>query len=212
MSMYNLNEYSKNYSKTTGSFWNYYRNEPNTDLGGADNNINYSIKDSKSFDYKTSITGKIEGNNTKNEAEIVVPLKYLSNFWRTVDIPLINCEVSLALTRTENCVITNKAYRKADAETAVVRIDNPINAAFQIRDTNLHVPVVTLSTENDKKLLEKLRTRFKRTIKWNKYKSEMTNQTKTNNLNYLIDPTFTKTSRLFVLLKVLCIKCPNKRL
>ena len=183
MSMYNLNEYSKNYSKTTGSFWNYYRNEPNTDLGGADNNINYSIKDSKSFDYKTSITGKIEGNNTKNEAEIVVPLKYLSNFWRTVDIPLINCEVSLALTRTENCVITNKAYRKADAETAVVRIDNPINAAFQIRDTNLHVPVVTLSTENDKKLLGKLRTRFKRTIKWNKYKSEMTNQTKNNNLD-----------------------------
>ena len=183
MSMYNLNEYSKNYSKTTGSFWNYYRNEPNTDLGGADNNINYSIKDSKSFDYKTSITGKIEGNNTKNEAEIVVPLKYLSNFWRTVDIPLINCEVSLALTRTENCVITNKAYRKADAETAVVRIDNPINAAFQIRDTNLYVPVVTLSTENDKKLLEKLRTRFKRTIKWNKYKSEMTNQTKNNNLD-----------------------------
>ena len=183
MSMYNLIEYSKNYSKTTGSFWNYYRNEPNTDLGGADNSINYSIKDSKSFDYKTSITGKIEGNNTKNEAEIVVPLKYLSNFWRTVDIPLINCEVSLALTRTENCVITNKAYRKADAETAVVRIDNPINAAFQIRDTNLYVPVVTLSTENDKKLLEKLRARFKRTIKWNKYKSEMTNQTKNNNLD-----------------------------
>ena len=222
MSMYNLNEYSKNYSKTTGSFWNYYRNEPNTDLGGADNNINYSIKDSKSFDYKTSITGKIEGNNTKNEAKIVVPLKYLSNFWRTVDIPLINCEVSLALTRTENCVITNKAYRKADAETAVVRIDNPINAAFQIRDTNLQVPVVTLSTENDKKLLEKLRTRFKRTIKWNKYKSEMTNQTKNNNLYYLIDSTFTKVLRLFVLsfenenyrtsLQVLCTKCPNKRL
>ena len=135
---------------------------------------------------------------------------------------MINCKVSLALTRTENCVITNKAYRKADAETAVVRIDNPINAAFQIRDTNLHVPVVTLSTENDKKLLEKLRTRFKRTIKWNKYKSEMTNQTKNNNLYYLIDSTFTKVLRLFVLsfenenyrtsLQVLCTKCPNKRL
>ena len=82
MSMYNLNEYSKNYSKTTGSFWNYYRNEPNTDLGGADNNINYSIKDSKSFDYKTSITGKLEGNNTEKEVEIVLPLKHLSNFWR----------------------------------------------------------------------------------------------------------------------------------
>ena len=58
MPMYNLLEYSKNYSKTTGSFWNYYRDEPNSGVGGANNNINYSIKDLKSFDYKTSITGK----------------------------------------------------------------------------------------------------------------------------------------------------------
>ena len=65
MPMYNLLEYSKKYSKTTGRFWNYYRDEPNSGLGGADNNINYSIKDSKSLDYKTSITGKLEGNNTK---------------------------------------------------------------------------------------------------------------------------------------------------
>ena len=76
MPMYNLFEYSKNYSKTTGSFWNYYRDEPNSGVGGADNNINYSIKDSKSFDYKTSITGKLEGNNTEKEVEIVVPLKH----------------------------------------------------------------------------------------------------------------------------------------
>ena len=76
MSMYNLFVYSKNYSKTTGSFWNYYRDEPNSGVGDADNNINYSIKDSKSFDYKTSITGKLEGNNTEKEVEIVVPLKH----------------------------------------------------------------------------------------------------------------------------------------
>ena len=63
----------------------------------------------------------------------------------------------------------------------------------------MYVPVVFLSTENDKKLLEQLRTGFKRTIKWIKYRSEMTNQTKNNNLNYLIDPTFTKVKRLFVL-------------
>ena len=61
------------------------------------------------------------------------------------------------------------------------------------------VPVVTLSTENDKELLEQLRTGFKRTIKWNKYRSEITNQTKNNNLNYLVDPTFTKVNRVFVL-------------
>ena len=65
MPMYNLLDYSKSYSKTTGSLWNYYRDEPNSGLGGADNNINYSIKDSKSFDYKTSIAGKLEGNNRK---------------------------------------------------------------------------------------------------------------------------------------------------
>ena len=80
MTMYNLLKYSKNYSKTTGSFRNYYRDEPNSSLGGADSNIKYLIKDSKSFDYKTSITGKLEGNNTEREAEIIVPLKYLSNF------------------------------------------------------------------------------------------------------------------------------------
>ena len=80
MPMYNLLEYSKNYRKTTGSFWNYYRDEPNSGLGGDNNNIRYSVKDSKSFDYKTSITEKLEGNKTEKEAEIFVPLKYLSNF------------------------------------------------------------------------------------------------------------------------------------
>ena len=63
----------------------------------------------------------------------------------------------------------------------------------------MHVPVVTLSAENDNKLLEQLKARFKRTIKWNKYRSEMSNQTKNNNLNYLIDPKFTNVNRLSVL-------------
>ena len=73
MPMYNLIEYSKDYSKTTGSFWDYYRDETNS---GAGNNINYSNKDSKSCDYKTSITGKLEGDNTEKEVEIAVSLKY----------------------------------------------------------------------------------------------------------------------------------------
>ena len=90
MPMYNLLEYRKNYRKTTGSYWNYYRDEPNSGKGGDNNNVNYLIKDSKSFDCKTSITGKLEGNNTEKEVEIVVPLKYLSNFWRTLNMPLIN--------------------------------------------------------------------------------------------------------------------------
>ena len=81
-----------------------------------------------------------------------------------------------------------------------VAINPPANATFKITDVKLYVAVVTLSTENDKTLLEQLRTGFKRTIKWNKYRSEMTNQTQNNNLNYLINPTFTKVNRLFVLL------------
>ena len=102
--MYNLLEYSKNYRKTTGSFWNYYRDKPNSGLGGDNNNVNYSIKDSKSFDYKTSITGKLEGNNTEKEVEIAVPLKYLNNLLRTLQIPLINCEINLILTLCQKIV------------------------------------------------------------------------------------------------------------
>ena len=74
-------EYSKNYKKTTGSFWNYYRDEPNEEsIGGGNGAIKYSIRNSKSFEYKTSITGTLEGDNTEKETEIVVPLKYLSIF------------------------------------------------------------------------------------------------------------------------------------
>ena len=113
MPMYNFLEYSKNYSKTTRSFWNYYRDEPNSGLGGNNNNVNYSIKDSKSFDYKTSITGKLENSNTEKEVGIFVLLKYLSNFWRTLDMPLVNCEKNLILTWSENCILTSKATRDA---------------------------------------------------------------------------------------------------
>ena len=86
MPKYNLIEYSKNYSKSTGSLWNYYGDEPNS---GAVGSINYSIRGSKSFDYKTSIVGRLEGNNIEKEVEIVVPLKHLHNFWKTLDTPLI---------------------------------------------------------------------------------------------------------------------------
>ena len=78
-------------------------------------------------------------------------------------------------------------------------INAPINAIFKITDTNLYVPVVTLSSKDDNNFLEQLKSGFKRTIKWNKYRSEMSNQTKSNHLNYLNDPTFTKVNRLFVL-------------
>ena len=98
MPMYNLLEYSKNYKKTTGSLWNYYRDEPNSDAD--DKEIKHSILDSKSFDYKANFmeNGVTHNNLTKNNIKIVVPLKCLSNFWRNLNTPLINCEVELILT------------------------------------------------------------------------------------------------------------------
>ena len=112
----------------------------------------------------------------KNETEVVIPLKYLSNFWRTLNIPLINCEVELILNWSKNCVLTD-----------MTAINNaPTGLEFQITDTRLYIPVVSWSKENDKKLLEQIISGIKRTVKWNKYRSQ------NNNLNYLINPTFTK--------------------
>ena len=116
-------------------------------------------------------------------------------------MPLINCEINLILTWSEKCVLVSKATRGAnpDKDPTVAAVNNPINATFQIKDIKLYVPVFTSSTEDYNSFLEKLKSGFKITIKWNKYRSERTNQTKTNNLNYLIDPTFNTVHRLFVL-------------
>ena len=84
MPMYNLVEYSDNYAKTCGSLWQYYRDEPNDDLA-----------DSESFRSKIKVTGKTPDGGNEKDVEIMVPLKYLSNFWRTLETPLINCDVSL---------------------------------------------------------------------------------------------------------------------
>ena len=181
------------------------------------------IFNSKPFKYTTSITGSTynvpriitddDGNPVNNpyyarnkrgakEVEIVVPLKHLGNFWNSLNIPLINCEESLALSWSETCVITSMEKRLVRAEQGdnpAVHGDSPKSAEFKIKDCKLYVPVVTLSAENDNKLLEQLKTGFKRKIKWNKYSSKMSNQTKNNSLNYLIDPTFTNVNRLFVL-------------
>ena len=125
MPMYNLIEYSKNYRKTTGSLWNYYRDEL-TDDRNDNNFLNKNVINSESFKYKTSVTGSTynvdekitneEGNEIDNpaydankigkkEVEITVSLKYLSNFWRTLDMPLIDFKLSLILTWSRECVI-----------------------------------------------------------------------------------------------------------
>ena len=144
--------------------------------------------------------GVTHNNLTKNDVKVVVPLKHLSNFWRSLNVPLINCEVELILTWFKNCVLIDKSTRDANYNAPIVReIDNPENAIFEIADTKLYVPVVTLSKEDDIKLLEQLKSGFKRTIKWNKYRSQMSIQPQNNNLIYLIDPTFMIVNRLFVL-------------
>ena len=114
-------------------------------------------------------------------------------------MPLINCEVELILTWSKNCALADMTVRAAGNDNNPPAIVAPTGLEFQITDTKLYVPVVTLSKENDIKLLEHLKSGFKKTIKWNKYRSQMTIQPKNNNLNYLIDPTFTNVNRLFVL-------------
>ena len=114
---------------------------------------------------------------------------------------LINCEINLILIWSKNCVLTDMITRAAGGINPPA-INAPTNATFQITDTNLYVPVVTLSTEDDNKLLEQLKSGLKRTLKWNKYRSELIKQTKTNNLNYLIDRTFNKVFRLSYYLKM----------
>ena len=153
MPMYNLLEYSKNYRKTTGSLWNYYRDEPSDPLSS----------NSESFKYKTSITGNTYNIGAgeagydadkvgKNETEITVPLKHLINFCRTLNIPLINCEIELILTWSKNCALADMTVGSGGNNNDLAAIVAPAGLEFQITDTKLYVPVVTLSTENDKKL------------------------------------------------------------
>ena len=201
--MYNLLEYSKNYEKTSGSLFNYYRDEPKEHTLGLGNYaVNISIRNSKSFHYKAKIVGSLAAGELEKDVEIAKPLKYLGDFWRSLDIPLINCEITLILSWYEKCVLVCKALRNApdpQPDPPIAAIESPTDAKFEITDCKLYVHVVTLSAENDNKLLEQLKSGFRITIKWNKYMSQMSNQNKNNNLNYLIDPTFSNVNRLFAL-------------
>ena len=172
MPMYNLIEYSDNYAKTSGSLWQYFRDEPDDNLA-----------DSESFKAKIKITGKTPDDDNEKDVEIMVPLKYLSNFWRTLEMPLINCEVNLILTWSSTCVITNS------------------NGAgrFAITDRKLYVPVVTLSTQENTKFLQQLKSGFKRIINWNEYSSKPELLRRNPNLNHLVEPSFQGVNRLFVL-------------
>ena len=206
MSMYNLLEYSKNYRKTIGSLYNYYRDELSNDAD--DNNFdNIKVINSNKFKYKNKIIGNtynvnagaqgydVNENGTQ-EVELAIPLKYLGNFWRALNIPLISCEVSLELKWDKNCIITSLELRDIGGGN---RDNAPTGATLAINDCKLYVPAVTLSKDDEIKLLTNLKSRFKREIIWNKHRSQMTTEAVNNNLKILIDPTFTNVNRLFIL-------------
>ena len=184
MSMYNLIEYSDNYAKTTGTLWQYYKDIPARNAN--DEIIVFDVNNTTdSFKFKEKVTGQT-GNNGTKDVEITVPLKYLSNFWRTLEMPLINCEVNLILTWSSTCVI------------ASVIVANQA-ATFEITDTKLYVPAVTLSTQENTKFLQQLKSGFKRVINWNKYLSKPELLAQNPNLNHLVEPSFQGVNRLFVL-------------
>ena len=113
--------------------------------------------------------------------------------------PLINCGKELTLTWSKNYALFGMTARSAGNNNDPPATVAPTGLEFQITDIKFHFPVVTLSKENDKNLLEQLKSGFERTVKWNKYRSQMTVQINNNNLNHLIDPTFIRVTRLFVL-------------
>ena len=136
--MYNLIQYSDNYAKTSGSLWHYRKVIPNDNIAA-----------SESFKFKARTTGRSSADGNTKNAEIVVPLKDLINFWGTLEMPLINCKINLQLTWSANCaVISSKGV-----------------VTFTIVKTRLYVPAVTLSTQGNIKLLQvqQLNSEFKRT-------------------------------------------------
>ena len=192
MSMCILLEYSKNYRKTIGSLYNYYRDELSDD---ADNNNfeNIKVVNSNTFKCKKKIIGNtydvdagargydVNKNGTQ-EVELAIPLKYLGNFWRALNIPLISCEVSLELKWDKNCIKTSLEQRGIGGGN---RDNAPTGATLAINDRKLYVPAVTLSKDDEIKLLTNLKSGFKREIIWNKYRSQMATEAVNNNLSIL---------------------------
>ena len=152
MPMYNLLGYSDNYQNSTGSLYQFKRDEP------PDNNANVA-SNTTSLVYKSKLIKGTDNNNVNN-VKLVVPLKYVSNFFRSLEMPLVNCKIDLELTWHKDCMISS-----ANAANGQV-------VSFMITDTKLYVPIVTLSTKDNTNLTIELNEGFKRTIYWNQYVSK----------------------------------------
>ena len=192
MPMYNLIEYSDNYSDTSGSLWQFKSDEVPA------NNDELTINNSEPFKYKAALVGKSayhnKGNSFVKDTKIVVPLKYLSNFWRSLEIPLINCKVHLDLNCIEDC-IQSSAGNSAKCERT---------------DAKLHFPIVTLSTKDSVNLTKQLSEGLKRSVYWNNYQTKPAKVIgKGKNLHELLNASFQGVRRLFVLAYVVAAGAAN---
>ena len=183
MPMYNLIEYSNNYSNTSGSLWQFKRDKQNMNSG---NPANVTIDDSTSFKYKSSFFKPLTAadNGVFKDVKIAVPLKYLSNFWRSLEMPLINCKIHLELNWSKDCVMSTIA-----------------DTTFKITNTKLYVPIVTLSSKDNVKLVKLLEEGFKRPVYWNEYQTKIESRNLGNNnlTRFPLDASFQGVRRLFVL-------------
>ena len=180
MPMYNLLEYSDNY-ESSGSLWQFKRDERNLDNNGNIADVNTA--DSSPFKYKSSFIEIV------NVAIIIGPLKYLSNFFRSLQMPLINCKIHLELNWTKSSVMSTAPD------------DNNRATTFQITSTKLYVSVVTLSTENSSKIIKQLNKGSERSVHWNEYKSKVETKPADGQdvTRFLLDSPFQGVNRLLVL-------------
>ena len=186
MPMYNLIEYSDNYQDSPATLYQYKRDEPPE----ADAVADLTSDHSDSLKYKIKLLGNIDQANPdaarvgRLNVKVVVSLKYLSNFFRSLKMSLINCKIKLNLTWKKECVLSTAAD----------------DAVFIINDRKLYVPVVTLSKEDNKDFIEQQNKGFQRSIYWNEYKTKEINEDADANVfKYInLDPSFQGVNRLFV--------------
>ena len=190
MPMYNLIEYSDNYQDPSATLYQYKRDEPPAILAN-----NLATNTSSSFKYKVDLLGNpvVDNNIATLNVKVVVPLKYLSNFFRSLEMPLINCKIKLNLTWKKECVLS------PDNDVAATNLAN--NPVFIINDTKLYVPVVTLSKEDNKDFIEQQNKGFQRSIYWNEYKTkELTENADAHVFKYIsLNPSFQGVNRLFLM-------------
>ena len=187
MSMYNLIEYLDNYQDSSTTLYQYKRAEPPENDAVAD----LTADNSDSLKYKIKLLGNVTefagdaAGVRRLNVKVVVPLKYLSNFFRSLEMPIINCKIKLNLTWKKECVLSTGAGE----------------AVFIINDTKLYVPVVTLSKEDNKYFIERQNKGFQRSIYWNEYKTKEINEDADANVfEYInLDPSFQSVNRLFVM-------------